>query len=74
MALATLVLRAQELEEVGDTYKLARRPGRAVVRRLIEKGLLKELPSGALAPTALLRAIYAVTIRPSEGEELGQPA
>lgn len=69
MALATLVLRAQELEEGGGAHRLARRPGRALVRKLIAKGLLKELPNGAVAPTALLRAIYAATLRPSGSGE-----
>jgi len=45
VALATLALRVQELEDKSQTYRLSRRIPKSLTGRLIAKGLLKKLPS-----------------------------
>lgn len=64
VALATVVLLAQGLEDEGQAHLLRKRPKNSLVKRLIAKGLLKQLPDGYLAPTSLLRAVYAAVTKP----------
>ena len=68
VALATVILLAQRLEDQGLAHLLKKKPKNNLVKRLVTKGLLKQLPDGYLAPTSLLKAIYAATTKPQRGK------
>mgnify|MGYP000565995854 CR=1 FL=1 len=57
------MLKIQELVERGETYRIARKPGKILASQLVSKGLLKKVPNG-LAATTLLKAIYAFIAPP----------